>query len=83
MEFFILLTHFRKKAETFESSYMSEKALDVNVRFFIIQYGNRIVVMEWFIELDKQGVSEKGIVKLLKLIILGTVNLLISYGYIL
>ena len=62
---------------------MSGKALDVNVRFFMIQYGNRVVVVEWVIKLNKQGVSEKTVVKLLKLIILRTVNLLILYRYIL
>ena len=43
----------------------------------MIQYGNRVVDVEWVIKLNKQGVSEKRIVKLLKLIIIGTVNLLI------
>ena len=48
----------------------------------MIQYGNRVVDVEWVIKLNKHGVSEKSIVKLLKLIILGTVNLLIWYGYL-
>ena len=68
---------------------MSEKRLDAT---FMIQYGNKVVDMEWVIKLiqygnkvvdverviklNKQGVSEKSLVKLLKLIILGTVNLL-------
>ena len=43
----------------------------------MIQYGNRVVDVEWVIKLNKQGVSEKSIVKLSKLTILGTVNLLI------
>ena len=62
---------------------MSGKALDVNVRFFMIEYGNRVVIVEWVIKLSKQGVSEKSVVKLLKLILLRTVNLLILYRYIL
>ena len=60
---------------------MSEKLLDVTSRVFMIQYSNRVVDVEWVIKLNKQDVSEKSIVKLLKLIILGTVNLLIRYGY--
>ena len=56
---------------------MSEKRLDVTLRVFMIQYGNRVVDVEWVIKLNKQDVSEKSIVKLLKLIMLGTVNLLI------
>ena len=56
---------------------MSQKLLDVIFILFVIQYGNRVADVEWVIKLNKQGVSEKGIVKLLKLIILGTVNLLI------
>ena len=56
---------------------MPEKLLDVTLRLFMVQYGNRVVDVEWVIKLNKQGVSEKSIVKLLKLIILGTVNLLI------
>ena len=43
----------------------------------MIQYGNTVVDVEWVIKLNKQSVSEKIIVKLFKLIILGTVNLLI------
>ena len=34
----------------------------------MIQYGNRVVNEEWVIKLNKQGVSDKSIVKLLKLI---------------
>ena len=56
---------------------MSEKRLDVTLRLFMIQYGNKVVDVEWLIKLNKQDVSEKSIVKLLKLIMLGTVNLLI------
>ena len=56
---------------------MFKNLLDVTLRLFMIQYGNRVVDVEWAIKLNKQGVSEKSIVKLLKLIILGTVNLLI------
>ena len=56
---------------------MSEKRLGKTLRLFMIQYGNRVVDVEWVIKLNKQGVSEKSIVKLSKLIILGTVNLLI------
>ena len=56
---------------------MSEKHLDVTLRLFMIQYGNRVVDVEWVIKLNKPGVSENSIVKLLKLIKLGTVNLLI------
>ena len=55
---------------------MSEKLLDVTLRLFMIQYGNRIVDVEWVIKLKKQGVPEKNIVKLLKLIIIGVVKLL-------
>ena len=55
---------------------MSEKFLDVTLRLFMIQYGNRVVNVEWAIKLNK-GASEKSILKLLKLIILGTINLLI------
>ena len=61
----------------FDNSDMPEKLLDVTLRLFMVQYGNRVVDVEWVIKLNKQGVSEKSIVKLLKLIILGTVNLLI------
>ena len=43
----------------------------------MIQYGNRVDDVEWVIKLNKQGISEKSIVKLLKLVILGTVHLLI------
>ena len=56
---------------------MFEKRLDVTLRLFMIQYGNKVVDVEWLIKLNKQDVSEKSIVKLLKLIMLGTVNLLI------
>ena len=56
---------------------MSEKRLDMTLRLFMIQYGNKVVDVEWVIKLNKQDVSEKSIVKLLKLIMLGTVNLLI------
>ena len=56
---------------------MSEKRLDVTLRLFMIQYGNKVVDVEWVIKLNKQDVSEKSIVKLIKLIMLGTVNLLI------
>lgn len=42
----------------------------------MIQYGYRVDDVEWFIKLNKQGVSEKNIVKLLKLIIIGVVKLL-------
>ena len=56
---------------------MSEKRLDMTLRLFIIQYGNKVVDVEWVMKLNKQDVSEKSIVKLLKLIMLGTVNLLI------
>ena len=56
---------------------MSEKLLDMILRLFMIQYGNRVFDLEWVIKLNKQGVSEKSIVKLLKLVILGTVTLLI------
>ena len=53
------------------------KVVDVEWVIKLIQYGNRVVDVEWVIKLNKQGVSEKSIVKLLKLIIIGTVNLLI------
>ena len=43
---------------------MAEKALNVNVRFFMIQYADRVLVVEWVIKLNKQGVSEKYTVKL-------------------
>ena len=66
-----------KKSEIFENSDMSKKRLDVTLRLFMIQYGNRAVDMEWVIRLNKQFLSGKSIVKLLKLIILGTVSLLI------
>ena len=56
---------------------MSEKLLDVTLASFMIQYGNRVADVEWVIKENKQDVSEKSIVKLLKLTILGTVNLLI------
>ena len=42
-----------------------------------MRYGNRVIDVEWVIKLNKQGVSQKSIVKRLKLIILGTVNLLL------
>ena len=42
-----------------------------------MRYGNRVIDVESFIKLNKQGVSQKSIVKRLKLIILGTVNLLL------
>ena len=57
---------------------MSGKILDVTLRLPIIQNGNRVVVdVEWVVTLNKLGVSEKSIVKHLKLIILGIVHLLI------
>ena len=57
---------------------MSGKILDVTLRLPIIQNGNRVVVdVEWVVTLNKLGVSEKRIVKHLKLIILGIVHLLI------
>ena len=56
---------------------MSENLLDLTLTLFMIQHGNRVVDMEWVIKLHKQGVSENIIVKLLKLIILRTFNLLI------
>ena len=59
---------------------MSGKLLDVRWRLFMIQYGYRVDDVELFIKLNKQGVSEKNIVKLLKLVILGTVHLLIWYA---
>ena len=49
---------------------MSEKPLDVILTLLMIQYGNRVVDVEWVIKLNKQVVSEKRIFKLLKLIIL-------------
>ena len=50
----------------------------------MIQYGNRVdAEWEWVIKLNKQDASEKSILKLSKLSILGTVNLLIWYGYFL
>ena len=45
---------------------MSEKRLDVTLRVFMIQYGNRVVDVEWVIKLNKQDVSEKSMVKLFK-----------------
>ena len=55
---------------------MSGKILDVTLRLPIIQNGNRVVVdVEWIVTLNKLGVSEKSIVKHLKLIILGIVHL--------
>ena len=57
---------------------MSGKILDVTLRLPVIQNGNRVVVdVEWVVTLNKLGVSEKRIVKHLKLIILGIVHLLI------
>ena len=56
---------------------MSEKLLDLTLRLFMIEYGNRVFDVEWVIKLNKQGISEKSIVKLLKLITVGTVNLII------
>ena len=57
---------------------MSGKILDVTLRLPVIQNGNRVVVdVEWVVTLNKLGVSEKSIVKHLKLIILGIVHLLI------
>ena len=57
---------------------MSGKILDVTLRLPVIQNGNRVVVdAEWVVTLNKLGVSEKSIVKHLKLIILGIVHLLI------
>ena len=57
---------------------MSGKILDVTLRLPIIQNGNRVVVdVEWVVTLNKLGVSEKSIVKHLKLIILGIVHILI------
>ena len=70
MEFLIFLTRFRKKSDIFENSNMSEKLLDVILTLLMIQYGNRVVDVEWVIKLNKQVVSEKRIFKLLKLIIL-------------
>ena len=61
---------------TFMIQY-GNKVVDVEWVIKLIQYGNRVVDVEWVIKLNKQGVSEKSIVKLLKLIIIGTVNLLI------
>ena len=49
---------------------MSEKLLDVILTLLMIQYGNRVVDVEWVIKLNKLVVSEKRIFKLLKLIIL-------------
>ena len=48
-----------------------------------MRYGKRVIGVESVIKLNKQGVSQKSIVKRLKLIILGTVNLLLLYGYFL
>ena len=42
-----------------------------------MRYGKRVTGVESVIKLNKQGVSQKSIVKRLKLIILGTVNLLL------
>ena len=57
---------------------MSGKRLDMTLKLFMIQYGNRVdAEWEWVIKLNKQDASEKSILKLSKLSILGTVNLLI------
>ena len=48
-----------------------------------MRYGNRVIDVESVIKLNKHGVSQKSTVKRLKLIILGTVNLLLWYGYFL
>ena len=56
---------------------MSEKRLDLTLKLFMIQYGSRVVDVEWVIKLNKQGFQKKSTVKNLKLIILGTVNLLL------
>ena len=46
---------------------MSEKLLDMTLRLFMIQYGNRVdAEWEWVIKLNKQDASEKTIVKLSK-----------------
>ena len=42
-----------------------------------MRYGKRVIGVESVIKLNQQGVSQKSIVKRLKLIILGTVNLLL------
>ena len=60
---------------TFMIQY-GNKVVDVKWVIKLIQYGNKVVDVERVIKLNKQGVSEKSLVKLLKLIILGTVNLL-------
>ena len=60
---------------TFMIQY-GNKVVDVEWVMKLIQYGNKVVDVERVIKLNKQGVSEKSLVKLLKLIILGTVNLL-------
>ena len=61
---------------TFMIQY-GNKVVDVEWVIKLIQYGNRVVDVEWVIKLNKQGVSEKSIVKLLKLIIRETVKFLI------
>ena len=71
IEFFIFLTQTLGKSLKYLKIL---KLLDLTLRLFMIQYGNRVVDVEWVIKLNKQGVSEKSIVKILKLIILGTVN---------
>ena len=53
------------------------KVVDVEWVIKLIQYGNRVVDVEWVIKLNKEDVSEKSIVKLWELIIIGIVNLLI------
>ena len=60
---------------TFMIQY-GNKVVDVEWVIKLIQYGNKVVDVERVIKLNKQGVSEKSLVKLLKLIILGTLNLL-------
>ena len=57
---------------------MSGKRLDMTLKLFMIPYGNIVdAEWEWVIKLNKQDASEKSILKLSKLSILGTVNLLI------
>ena len=38
---------------------MSEKLLNVTLRFFMLQCGNRVLDVEEVIKLNKQGISEK------------------------
>ena len=64
---------------TFMKQY-GNKVVDVEWVIKLIQYGNRVVDVEWVIKLNKHSVSEKSIVKLLKLIILEKVNLLYDMG---